>query len=141
MISNIECLRDPFGENRTITSFTGPEVLQSAEYYNTSRSIPLWYDNTMEALLLIRCYMCNGLLSDNFEPIIIRKTGRKIFRIETRCSECKKIKSKKFCDTFNKLSHEMYQLVLNKIYIDYTPSGIKFTDLSKNVYREDYSVR
>ena len=101
-----------------------------------SRSIPLWYDNTMEALLSIRCYMCNGLLSGNFDPIIIRKTGRKIFRIETRCSECKRIKSKKFCDTFNKLPHEMYQLIQNKIYIDYTPSGIKFTDLSKTVQRE-----
>ena len=77
--------------------------------------------------------MCNGLLSDNFEPIIIRKTGQKIFRIEIRCSECKKIKSKKLCDTFNKLQHQMYQLIFNKIYIDYTPSGIKFTDLSKNV--------
>ena len=55
----------------------------------------------MEALLSIRCYTCNKLLSDNVEPIIIRKTGRKIFRIETRCSECKNIKSKTFCDTFN----------------------------------------
>ena len=69
----------------------------------------------MEALLSIRCYMCNGLLS-----------GQKIFRIETRCSECKRIKSKIFYDTFNKLLQEMYQLILNKIYIDYTPSGIKF---------------
>ena len=128
MISNIE---QDYSFNEYFTSdkvFVGqsPNLL-------TSRSIPLWYDNTMEELLSIRCYMCNGLLSDNFEPIIIRKTGRKIFRIETRCSECKRIKSKKFCDTFNKLPHEMYQLVLNKIYIDYTPSGIKFTDLSKNV--------
>ena len=103
------------------------------ENYNTNRSIPLWYYNTMEALLSIRCYMCIGLLSDNFEPIIIRKTGRKIFRVETRCSECKRIKSKKFCDTFNKLQHEMYQLVLNTIYIDYTPSGINFTELSKSL--------
>ena len=99
------------------------------------RSIPLWYDNTMEALLSIRCYMCNGLLSGNFDTIIIRKTGRKIFRIETRCSKCKRIKSIKFCDTFNKLQHEMYQLILNKIYINYSPSGIKFTDLSKTVQR------
>ena len=69
------------------------------------RSIPIWYDNKMEGLLSIRCYMCNELFSDNFEPIIISEPGRKIFRIETRCSECKKIKSKKFCDTFNKLPH------------------------------------
>ena len=103
--------------------------LEKRSESKTNRSIPLWYDNTMEALLSIRSYMCNGLLSNNLEPIIIRKTGRKIFRIETRCSECKRIKSKKFCDTFNKLPHEMYQLIQNKIYIDYTKSGIKFTDL------------
>ena len=50
---------------------------------NSPRFIPLWHDNTMEALLSIRCYTCNGLLSNNLDPIIIRKTGRKIFRIET----------------------------------------------------------
>ena len=70
--------------------------------------------------------MCNGLLSNNIEPIITRKTERKIFRIEPKCSECKRIKSKKFCDTFNKLPYEMYQLIQNKIYIYYTPSGVKF---------------
>ena len=88
---------------------------------NRPRFIPLWHDNTMEALLSIRCYRqsktqpltCNGLLSNNLDPIIIRKTGRKLFRIETKCSECKRIKSKKFCDTFNKLPYEMYQLIQN----------------------------
>ena len=80
---------------------------------NSHRFTPLWYDNTMEALLSIRCFTCNGLLSNNLDPIIIRKTGRKIFRIETKCSECKRIKSKKFCDTFNKLPYEMYQLIQN----------------------------
>ena len=96
---------------------------------NNHRPLPLWFDNTMEALLSIRCYTCNGLLLNNFDHIIIRKTGRKIFRIETRCLECKRVKSKKFCDTFNRLPYEMYQLIQNKIYVDYTPSGIKFTDL------------
>ena len=76
--------------------------------------------------------MLNKLLSDNCETIIIRKRGGKLFRIVTKCSECIRIKSKKFDDTFTILPHEMYQMVLNKIYINYT-IGIKFTNLSKNI--------
>ena len=110
--------------------FNPPRDIEGLSSLNERfRPLRLWFDNTMEALLSIRCYICNGLLSGNFDPIIIRKTGRKIFRIETRCSECKSIKSKKFCDTFNRLPYEMYQLIKNKIYIDYSPSGIKFIDL------------
>ena len=99
----------------------------------------------MDALLSIQCYNCNqaGLnnpfhklsdslhpITDNAEPIIIRKTGRKIFRIEARCAQCENIKSKKFCDTYKKIPYQMYQLQSKKIYVDYPPSGIKFTDLA-----------
>ena len=117
-------------------------------------TFPLSTLDTMDALLSIRCYNCQNRtiqsdmsswfgkslshsldnisppITDNSEPIIIRKTGRKIFRIEARCVQCKNIKSKKFCDTYNKLPYQMYQLQSNKIYVNYTPSGIKFTDLA-----------
>ena len=82
----------------------------------------------MEALLTIRCYICNKI-TDNCAPIIIRKTGKKLFRISTSCAECNKFKSKKFCDIFNKLPNDMYKLTYNKIYVDYTSTGIRFVDL------------
>ena len=100
--------------------------------YNEDRFQPIvlskWNENTMEALLTIRCYICNKI-TDNCGAIIIRKTGKKLFRISTNCSKCSKFKSKKFCDTFTKLPNDMYKLTSNKIYVDYTSTGIRFVDL------------
>ena len=87
-----------------------------------------WNENTMEALLTIRCYICNKI-TNNSNSIIIRKTGKKLFRISTNCAECSKFKSKMFCDNFNKLPNDMYKLTSNKIYFDYTSTGIRFVDL------------
>ena len=89
------------------------------ETFSSNNSLPLSSLDTMDALLSIRCYNCRNKgtplslsstpsitdmtasYTPNDEPIIIRKTGRKIFRIETRCAQCKNIKTKKFCDTYN----------------------------------------
>ena len=59
----------------------------------------MYNPNTVEALLTIHCYFCNKL-TENCEPIIIRKTGRKLFRIETNCSHCQKRKVKCFVIPF-----------------------------------------
>ena len=103
--------------------------------HNIDRFQPIylsnWNENTMEALLTIQCYICNKI-TDNCAPIKIQKTGKKLFCISTSCAECNKFKSKKFCDTFNKLPSDMYKLTYNKIYVDYTSTGIRFVDLCYN---------
>ena len=87
----------------------------------------------MNILLTVKCYVCEKV-TDNSSEIIIRKTGNKIFRISTSCQECGKYKSKMFCDAFNMLPRDMYQLINNKIYIDYLPNGIRFTEIDKTIH-------
>ena len=70
----------------------------------------------LQDLLFIKCYFCN-YMTNNIDIIIIRKTGRKLFRIETNCDQCGKFKSKVFCDTFNKLPYELYNIIPNKLYV------------------------
>jgi len=71
---------------------------------------------TCNAFLSVYCYICNKV-TDNFEYLIVRKTGRKLFRIETNCIICNKKKSKMFCDKFNQLPDKMYNLYNDKIYV------------------------
>ena len=67
-------------------------------------------------LLSIKCYFCN-YKTNNKNIILIRKVGRKLFRIETNCNKCGKFKSKVFCDSYNKLPYNFYNIIQNKIYI------------------------
>ena len=56
-------------------------------------------------------------MTNNIDIIIICKTRRKLFHIETNCDQCGKFKSTVFCDTFNKLLFELYNIILNKLYV------------------------
>ena len=69
----------------------------------------------LKDLLSIKCYFCN-YKTNNKNIIIIRKTGRKLFRIETNCSKCGKFKAKVFCDSYNKLPYNFYNIIQNKLY-------------------------
>ena len=87
----------------------------------------------MNILLDVKCFSCNKV-TENSNEIIIRKTGTKLFRICTSCNDCGRCKSKMFCDRFEMLPKEMYQLEYNKMYIDYLPNGTKFTEIDRNIY-------
>ena len=39
-----------------------------------------------------------------------------------------------FCDASNMLPRDTYQLKNNKLYIDYLPNGIRFTELDKTIH-------
>ena len=87
----------------------------------------------MNLLLTVKCYVCEKV-TDNSWEIIIRKTGNKLFRICTSCGECGKYKSKMFCDAFNMLPRDMYQLINNQMYIDFLPNGIRFTEIDNTIH-------
>ena len=84
-----------------ISTLSGPKVLGSS---------------CLQDLLFIKCYFCNSM-TNNIDIIIIRKTGKKLFRIKTNCDQCGKFKSKVFCNTFNKLPYELYNIIPNKLYV------------------------
>ena len=64
-------------------------------------------------------------MSNNINIIIICKT----FRITTNCDQCGKFKSKVFCDTFNKLPYDLYNIILNKLYVLDRLSNLKLVYL------------
>ena len=70
----------------------------------------------LKNLLSIKCYICD-CITNSKNIILIHKTERKLFCIETNCNKCGKFKSKLFCDSYNKLPYNLYDIIPNNIYI------------------------